>query len=141
MKAFIFSSALLALAVADTCSDCTAVVSTIAARLPSEESIAAQQVVFLLWRGIYNAGHSHGHCFISHALKHLVVSTIAAHPMSEESIATRQSTQFKFDLQGILVGGLCPGAEDPAECEAALPGLWAGIAALLWPGYWDPNVS
>merc|ERR1719249_270768 len=63
MKAFIFSSALLALAVADTCSDCTAVVSTIAARLSSEESIAAQQ--------------------------------------------------------GILVGGLCPGAEDPAECEAA----------------------
>merc|ERR1719327_2045013 len=85
MKAFIFSSALLALAVADTCSDCTAVVSTIAARLSSEESIAAQQ--------------------------------------------------------GILVGGLCPGAEDPAECEAALPGLWAGIAALLWPGYWDPKVN
>merc|ERR1719356_58973 len=85
MKAFIFSSALLALAVADTCSDCTAVVSTIAARLSSEESIAAQQ--------------------------------------------------------GILVGGLCPGAEDPAECEAALPGFWAGIAAILWPGYWDPNAE
>merc|ERR1711931_593133 len=77
MKAFIFSSALLALAVADTCSDCTAVVSTIAARLSSEESIAAQQ--------------------------------------------------------GILVGGLCPGAEDPAECEAALP--------RLWPGYWDPDAE
>ena len=45
MKAFIFSSALLALAVADTCSDCTAVVSTIAARLSSEESIAVQQVM------------------------------------------------------------------------------------------------
>ena len=44
MKAFIFSSVLLALAAADTCSDCTAVVSTIAARLSSEESIAAQQV-------------------------------------------------------------------------------------------------
>merc|ERR1711951_46924 len=72
-----------ALAVADTCSDCTAVVSTIAARLSSEESIAAQQ--------------------------------------------------------GILVGGLCPGAEDPAECEAALPGFWAGIAAILWPNYWDPT--
>ena len=47
MKAFIFSSALLALAVADTCSDCTAVVSTIAARLSSEESIAVQQVVMI----------------------------------------------------------------------------------------------
>ena len=49
--------------------------------------------------------------------------------------------KIRFDLQGILVGGLCPGAEDPAECEAALPGLWAGIAAILWPGYWDPTVS
>merc|ERR1719432_467004 len=85
MKAFIISSALLALAAADTCSDCTAVVSTIAARLSSEESIASQT--------------------------------------------------------GILVGGLCPGAEDPAECEAALPGLWAGIAAILWPGYWDPTAE
>merc|ERR1711970_564039 len=85
MKVFLFSSALLAVAAADSCSDCTAVVSTIAARLMSEESIAAQQ--------------------------------------------------------GILVGGLCPGAEDPAECEAALPGLWAGIAAVLWPGYWDPNAE
>ena len=43
-KAFIFSSALLALAAADSCSDCTAVVSTIAARAMSEESLAAQGV-------------------------------------------------------------------------------------------------
>ena len=55
MKAFIISSALLALAAADSCSDCTAVVSTIAARLSSEESIAAQQVevTLLLWRSMY----------------------------------------------------------------------------------------
>merc|ERR1719384_2010844 len=85
MKAFIFSSALLALAVADTCSDCTAVVSTIAARLSSEESIAVQQ--------------------------------------------------------GILVGGLCPTAEDVAGCEANLRGFCAGIAAILWPGYWDPSAE
>merc|ERR1719433_1618881 len=78
MKAFIFSSALLALAAADTCSDCTAVVSTIAARLSSEESIAVQQ--------------------------------------------------------GILVGGLCPTSEDPALREA-------NIAAILWPGYWDPSAD
>merc|ERR1719356_363625 len=83
MKAFIFSSALLALAVADTCTDCTAVVSTIAARLSSEESLAAQGA--------------------------------------------------------ILVGELCPSQEDPAGCEAALPEFWNMIAALLWPGYWDPN--
>ena len=44
IKAFIFSSALLAMAMADTCTDCTAVVSTIAARLSTEESLAAQGV-------------------------------------------------------------------------------------------------
>ena len=43
-KAFIFSSTLLALVAADSCSDCTAVVSTIAARAMSEESLAAQGV-------------------------------------------------------------------------------------------------
>merc|ERR1719370_532265 len=85
MKAFLFSSALLAVAMADTCSDCTAVVSTIAARLMSEESLAAQGA--------------------------------------------------------ILVSGLCPGVEDPAACEAGLPGLWNDIAALLWPGYWDPTAE
>merc|ERR1711971_1354415 len=85
MKAFILSSALLAVAMADSCTDCTAVVSTIAARLSSEESIAAQQ--------------------------------------------------------GILVGGLCPTAEDVAGCEANLPGFWAAIAELLWPGDWDPTAD
>merc|ERR1719460_1466333 len=84
MKAFIFS-AVLALAAADTCTDCTAVVNFIAARLTTEESIAAQSAV--------------------------------------------------------LVGGLCPTTEDPAECEANLPGFWAGIAAILWPGYYDPNAE
>merc|ERR1719357_662406 len=85
MKALLFSSIFVALAAADTCSDCTAVVNAIQARLMSEESIAAQQA--------------------------------------------------------ILVGGLCPGTDDPAECEANLPGFWAQIAALLWPGYWDPNAE
>merc|ERR1719460_1258388 len=85
MKAFLFSSALLAVAMADTCTDCTAVVSTIAARLMSEESLAAQGA--------------------------------------------------------IMVGGICPGAEDVAACEAGLPGLWNQIAALLWPGYWDPTAD
>ena len=46
LKVFLVSSALLAsLVTADTCTDCTAVVSTIAARLMSEESLAAQGVV------------------------------------------------------------------------------------------------
>merc|ERR1719220_2533044 len=84
MKAFIFS-AVLALAAADTCSDCTAVVNFIAARLTTEESIAAQSAV--------------------------------------------------------LVGGLCPTSEDPAACEAGLPGFWAAIAVILWPGYYDPSAE
>ena len=64
LKAFIISSVLLALAAADTCSDCTAVVSTIAARLSSEESVTAQAVVIPLnqtrpkQRGVYTY---HGH--------------------------------------------------------------------------------
>merc|ERR1711970_54197 len=85
MKAFLFSSALLAVAMADTCSDCTAVVSHIQGRLMSAESLAAQGA--------------------------------------------------------ILVGGLCPGYEDVAKCEANLPEFWNMIAALLWPGYWDPKAE
>ena len=50
-----------------------------------------------------------------------------------------QSTPSEF--QAILVGGLCPGAEDVAQCEANLPEFWGMIAALLWPGYWDPSVG
>merc|ERR1719290_867117 len=85
MKVLLISSLLLAVATADTCSDCTAVVTTIAGRLMSEESLESQKA--------------------------------------------------------ILVGGLCPGAEDVAQCEANLPEFWGMIAALLWPGYWDPTAD
>merc|ERR1719342_1556040 len=78
MKVLLISSLLLAVATADTCSDCTAVVTTIAGRLMSEESLESQKA--------------------------------------------------------ILVGGLCPGAEDVAQCEANLPEFWGMIAALLCPG-------
>merc|ERR1712107_526690 len=77
MKVLLLTSALMVLIAADTCSDCTAVVNAVQARLMSEESIAYQQ--------------------------------------------------------GILVSGLCPDAENVAECEEALPGFWAQIANLLWP--------
>ena len=98
LKAFLFTSALLAVVSSDTCTDCTAVVSTIAARLLSEESLAVQGVVFL----------------------------------------SPNDSNFS---QAILAGGLCPGAEDVAQCEANLALWWKTIAALLWPGYWDPTVS
>merc|ERR1719347_1398917 len=47
MKAFIFSSALLAIAVANTCDDCTAVVTVLANGLVSDESIAEQQATLV----------------------------------------------------------------------------------------------
>merc|ERR1712116_69736 len=85
MKVLIITSAMLALAASDSCSDCTAVVSHIADRLSTPESLAAQGE--------------------------------------------------------ILVGELCPGAPDPEACVSGLPGLWNQIAALLWPGYWDPSAE
>merc|ERR1712004_353046 len=85
MKVLLLTSALMVLVAADTCSDCTAVVNAVQARLMTEESIAYQQ--------------------------------------------------------GILVSGLCPEAENVAECEEALPGFWAQIASLLWPEYWDPSAQ
>ena len=50
MKAFIFSSALLAIAAANTCDDCTAVVNVLGMGLVSDESIADQQVC-AVWFG------------------------------------------------------------------------------------------
>ena len=50
---------------------------------------------------------------------------------SEESMANQVE---------VLVGGLCPQADDPDFCTANLPGFWAQIAAILWPGYFDPAV-
>ena len=49
MKVILFSSVLLALATADSCTDCTSVVSAIKARLTSEESIAGQGVCKTRW--------------------------------------------------------------------------------------------
>ena len=46
-KVLIITSAMLALAASDSCSDCTAVVSHIAGRLSTPESLAAQGVAFL----------------------------------------------------------------------------------------------
>ena len=61
-----------------------------------------------------------------------VVNTVATFLTSEGSLA-RQSD--------ILVGGLCPGVEDPAGCTEGLPAFWSAIAALLWPGYYAPEVT
>ena len=44
MKAFVFSSALLAIVAANNCDDCTAVVNILAMGLVSDGEIAKQQV-------------------------------------------------------------------------------------------------
>ena len=61
-----------------------------------------------------------------------VVSTLATYLTSEESLANQVD---------ILLAEVCPGAEDPEGCVDGLPGFWADIAMLLWPGYWDPEAD
>ena len=45
LQVLLISSLLLTVVTADTCSDCTAVVTTIAGRLMSDESLESQKVV------------------------------------------------------------------------------------------------
>ena len=61
-----------------------------------------------------------------------VVSTIAGALTSEESVATQVE---------VLLAEICPQAEDPEGCVAGLPEFWAKIAAVLWPGYFDPTAE
>ena len=51
--------------------------------------------------------------------------------MSEHSLAEQDE---------IMVGGLCPQAENVAECEEQLPNFWESIAVVLWPAYYSPEV-
>merc|ERR1712172_451317 len=85
MKTIIAFAFFLAVASADTCTDCTAVVSALGARLVSEHSLAEQDE--------------------------------------------------------IMVGGLCPQAENVAECEEQLPNFWESIALILWPAYYSPEAD
>lgn len=50
--------------------------------------------------------------------------------MSDASIA---------EQTGLLVAVLCPGAEDVAECEAAIPMYWPGIALAMYPVFLEAN--
>ena len=60
-----------------------------------------------------------------------LVSTLGAHLVSEHSLAEQDE---------ILVNGLCPQAENVAECEEQLPNFWESIALVLWPAYYAPEV-
>ena len=61
-----------------------------------------------------------------------LVSALGAHLVSEHSLAEQDE---------IMVGGLCPQAENVAECEEQLPNFWESIALILWPAYYSPEVS
>merc|ERR1711909_251734 len=50
--------------------------------------------------------------------------------MSDASIA---------EQTGIIVANVCPGAEDPAGCEAGMRAWWSGIAMAMYPVFLEPN--
>ena len=64
-------------------------------------------------------------------LRQALVSTLGAHLVSEHSLAEQDE---------IMVNGLCPQAENVAECEEQLPNFWESIAVVLWPAYYSPEV-
>merc|ERR1712004_892193 len=62
--------------------------------------------------------------------------------LAASDIAGTLTTPESLAAQGeILVGALCPDSPDPDACASGLPGLWTQIAAVLWPGYWDPTAE
>merc|ERR1711887_96202 len=61
-----------------------------------------------------------------------VVTTIATYLTAEESIGNQVE---------VLVAEVCPQAVDPDACVAGLPDFWTRIAAVLWPGYWNPEAD
>jgi len=54
------------------------------------------------------------------------IDALVARLTSEESLAEQAA---------ILVGALCPGAPDPADCEARLPTGWGSIGTVLFPEF------
>merc|ERR1712121_7004 len=41
----------------------------------------------------------------------------------------------------ILLSEVCPQSENPDECVEKLPDFWGRVAAVLWPGYYDPTAD
>merc|ERR1711910_192971 len=78
----------------------------------------------------------------SSAMKVFIFSAVLALAAADTCTAARLTTEESIAAQSaVLVGGLCPTTEDPAACEAGLPGFWASIAVILWPGYYDPSAE
>merc|ERR1719402_1430355 len=40
-----------------------------------------------------------------------------------------------------ILAEVCPQAENPDECLEQLPAFWAKVAAVLWPGYYQPDAE
>merc|ERR1711937_868439 len=59
-------------------------------------------------------------------------AAMVARLTGEESIAEQVA---------VLVGTLCPGAEDPAGCEAGIPEAWPEIAMAMYPVFLDPETT
>merc|ERR1712123_268345 len=54
------------------------------------------------------------------------IDSLVARLTSDDSLAEQAA---------ILVGALCPGAADPADCEARLPAGWAQVGQALFPEF------
>merc|ERR1712083_279369 len=61
-----------------------------------------------------------------------VVSALAADLTSERSVSGQID---------VLLAEVCPGSENPDECLEGLPDFWTRIAAVLWPGYYNPRTD
>jgi len=57
-------------------------------------------------------------------------ANLVARLTGEESIAEQIA---------VLVGALCPGADDPAGCEEGLPTAWPEIATTMYPVFLEPE--
>merc|ERR1739849_25133 len=57
-------------------------------------------------------------------------AAMVARLTGEESIAEQVA---------VLVGTLCPGAQDPAGCEAGIPAAWPEIAMAMYPVFLEPE--
>merc|ERR1719347_1398601 len=61
-----------------------------------------------------------------------VVTTLATGLTSDDSVEMQVR---------ILLSEVCPQSENPDECVEKLPDFWGRVAAVLWPGYYDPTAD
>merc|ERR1711982_83283 len=58
------------------------------------------------------------------------------------TLATGLTSDDSLEMQvRILLSEVCPQSENPDECVEKLPDFWGRVAAVLWPGYYDPTAD